>query len=179
MSGKPRIPVSPQELPQQRLYLVRRLPEAPPAWAVLVDSALQGFGDIAMPRSARYLGQVEWAWSPMHNRLSSYYISMDRAHMHWLLWARPYDTNWDRWGEPFVRAASLRCGLQAASAAKLLLAEVWSSEVHSRGLDRFHWVGDIGLLGAGEFNEIADAVWGREQAPGDEEDDGDGEDGLV
>jgi hypothetical protein len=159
MSNKPRIPMSPQELPQQRLYLVRGLPAIPPSWAVLIDSALQGFGDIAMPRSARYLGQVEWAWSPMHNRLSSYYISMDRARQHWLLWVRPYDTNWGRLSRSFLLAAAPRCGLSARDASKLLLAKVWSDEATDDGLDHFHWVGDVGMLEAGEFNEIADAVW--------------------
>ena len=158
MSRKPRIPMTPDALPQQRVYLVRGLPRPPLGWATLAEDKLQRLAPTTMPRSARYLGQVEWAWSPMHSRISGYYLSMDRSHRHWVLWDRPYDDNWGRWMEPCAVAAARRCAADANTAAKLLLVHTWSLE-RDDGLDQFHWVGEAAFLEAGEFNEIAAAVW--------------------
>ena len=68
MTRSPRIPMLPGELPQQRLHLVKGLPERPADWSVKTDSFAEDVAPIAMPRSARYIGQVEWAWSPMNMR---------------------------------------------------------------------------------------------------------------
>lgn len=163
MTHRPRIPMRPTELPQQRLYLVKGVPTPPPGWAPLETAALDTYKNARMPRSARYLGQVEWAWSPANSRISAYYLSMDRRHRHWLLWLKPYDDNWGRWDQPQVDAAAPRQRLDARTAAKLLLAHAWAGERDQRyGLDRFHWVNEDESLEAGEFNEIGDAVWGQE-----------------
>lgn len=99
----------PADLPHQRLYLVKGVPITPPGWAPLETAALDTYKNARMPRSARYVGQVEWAWSPMHMRISAYYVSMDRAHRHWLLWTKAYDDNWGRWMDPALKAAAARC----------------------------------------------------------------------
>lgn len=177
MTRKPHIPMSPSELPQQRLYLLKGMPKPPAGWAPLDPQALGELAKLKMPRSARYLGQVEWAWSPMHSRVSSYYLSMDRERRHWLLWVRPYDDNWGRWDDPWVIAAAPRSGLDGRSAGKLLLVHHWNLE-REDGLDQFHWVNEACLLTAGEFNEIGEAAWGDKQDDGgednDEDDDRDG-----
>jgi hypothetical protein len=111
-----------------------------------------------MPRSARYVAQVEWAWSPMHMRIDAYYISMDRLHRRWVLWNKPYDDNWGCWSEPHIMAAALRCSLDVEIAAKLLVLHAWSAG-RETGLGRFHWVNEEGLLASGELNEIASIVW--------------------
>ena len=69
----PKIPMLPSELPQQRLYGVVDLPERPSKFECLVgyNSVPKDALPKATPRSAVYLGQVEWAWSPMHGRASS------------------------------------------------------------------------------------------------------------
>ena len=59
MTRSPRIPMLPGELPQQRLYLVKGLPERPAVWAVETGSPAEDLAPLAMPRSARYIGQVE------------------------------------------------------------------------------------------------------------------------
>jgi hypothetical protein len=151
--------MTPAQLPQQRVYLVRGVPEPPAGWTPLDFEALGHLGATRMPRSARYVGQVEWAWSPMNMRISAYYVSMDRTRRHWLLWTRAYDDNWGRWMEPALKVAARGCGLDAKTAAKLLLVHTWSLE-RDDGLDSFHWVNEADLLEAGEFNEISTAVWG-------------------
>jgi hypothetical protein len=159
--------MTPAQLPQQRVYLVRGVPEPPAGWSPLDAEAMRRLGATKMPRGARYVGQVEWAWSPMNTRISAYYVSMDPSHRHWLLWIGTYDDNWGRWMVPVLDAAALRGVLGARTAAKLLLIHTWSLE-RDDGLDSFHWVNEADLLQAGEFNEISTAVWGD---AGDDSDD--------
>ncbi len=97
MASDPIIPMSPDELPQQRIHEVVSLPERPKPFDCHV-----GYGgvpeDIIPKQAARtsiYLCQVEWAWSPMHNRLDAYYLHRGRSH--WLLWTRYWDDNWGKW----------------------------------------------------------------------------------
>ena len=100
MARKPRIPMLPTELPQQRLYLVKGLPERPANWSITFGTEAERLAPTAMPRSARYIAQVEWAWSPMHMRIDAYYLSMCSHHRHWVLWSKGYDDNWSRWMDP-------------------------------------------------------------------------------
>jgi hypothetical protein len=162
MNDDPRIPMSPDALPQQRLYLVRGLPDRPRGWATSIGSPGAPHVPAKRPRSARYVGQVEWAWSPMHSRIDAYYLSTDRTHARWLLWLRFYDDNWSRWEDGDVVAwAPRRGGLRPAAAAKLLLADWWRSE-RDDGVDRFHWVNGEGLLDSGDMTEAGDAAWDGE-----------------
>jgi len=155
MTRKPRIPMLPT------LYLVKGQPVRPLGWSATIGEPADNDMRAAMPRSARYLGQVEWAWSPMHMRIDAYYLSMDRLHRRWVLWTKPYDDNWERWEAPFVLARSPRARLVATDAARLLLIDYLASQ-RDEGTDRFHWVNEEGLLDSGELNAIADIVWGND-----------------
>lgn len=159
MARKPRIPMLPTELPQQRLYLVKGLPERPTNWLITFGTQAEGLAPPAMPRSARYIAQVEWAWSPMHMRIDAYYLSMCSRHRYWVLWGKGYDDNWSRWMDPNAVAVTSRAGLPFDAAARLMLHDYWAHE-RDGGLDRFHWVNESGMLAAGGVAEIATAVWG-------------------
>lgn len=159
MARKPRIPMLPTELPQQRLYLVKGLPERPANWSITFGTEAEGLAPTAMPRSARYIAQVEWAWSPMHMRIDAYYLSMCSHHRHWVLWSKGYDDNWSRWMDPSAVAVASRAGLPVNAAGRLMLHDCWAQE-RDGGLDRFHWVNECGILDAGELAEVASAVWG-------------------
>lgn len=89
MTHRSGIPKRPTELPQQRLYLVKGVPTAPPGWAPLDNVGLDTYRKARVPRSARYLGQIEWACSPANSRISAYCLAMDRRRRHWLLWLKP------------------------------------------------------------------------------------------
>lgn len=169
MTRKPRIPMRPSELPQQRLYLVRGQVIRPAGWASTTEQATTGIDlPAAMPRTARYLGQVEWAWSPMNMRIDAYYLSMDRPHRRWVLWGKPYDDNWGQWDAPTSIICGPRIGLTAPDAARLLLLDYWATQ-RDDGTDRFHWINEEGLFNAGDFNAVAEAVWqaeGRDDSVG-------------
>ena len=115
MARRPRIPMLPTQLPQQRLYLVKGLPKPPSNWSTTFGTQAEGLAPTAMPRSARYIAQVEWAWSPMHMRIDAYYLSMCSHHRHWVLWIKGYDDNWSRWMDPHAVAAGPRAGLVPAA----------------------------------------------------------------
>lgn len=159
MAERPRVAMSPSELPQQRLWRVADLPERPPGWTATIGRPPPEVGPRKMPSSARYLGQVEWAWSPMHSRIDAYHLSLDRSRSRWLLWVRHYDGNWGRWPGADVEAHAARARLAWHDAAMLLLADYWADARDADGVDRFHWIAQSGVLEVGALSEVARAVW--------------------
>jgi hypothetical protein len=77
----PSIPMSPNDLPP-----------CPNAIDICLYTAYKRKMPRLPSRRAKYLCQVEWAWSPMHSRISSYYIH--RGHTYWILWERLLDQDW-------------------------------------------------------------------------------------
>ena len=71
--------------PNEHIYLVTGNPERPAGLSTQViwedESIREHHPEI--PDQALYLGALEWAWSPAHNRLDSYYLSYTDDH--WLL----------------------------------------------------------------------------------------------
>ena len=163
MTRSPRIPMLPGELPQQRLYLVTGLPERPAGWAVETGSLAEDLAPLAMPRSARYVGQVEWAWSPMNTRIDAYYLPMCSHHRCWVLWRKSFDDNWGEWMAPEAAAVSARCALGRDAAARLLLLAYWQVQ-RTQDVDRFHWINEDELLSAGALTEVANAAWGNDSS---------------
>ncbi len=162
MTRKPRIPMLPSELPQQRLYLVKGLPERPANWSTKTGGQADDIAPAAMPRSARHIGQMEWAWSPMHMRIDAYYLSMCSHHRHWVLWAKGYDDNWGRWMKPCPVVVAERVGVAAEDAARLLVFDYWKEE-RTEDVDHFHWVNEGEMIDVGGLAEIGDAVWGVDE----------------
>ena len=80
------IPMAPGLRPQQRLYEVVTLPDLPKGLdpKIEMDQPLLKNPPKTSPRKLTYLFSVEWAWSPMHNRIDNYYINPRRTG--WLLW---------------------------------------------------------------------------------------------
>ena len=94
----PKIPMSPSELPQQRLVEVVELPARPNPFRFQV-----GYGGFpaevlpkqGVPRSPRYLFQCEWAEGPGNGSVDAFYLHARKKH--WLLWLRYLDENADPW----------------------------------------------------------------------------------
>ena len=67
--GKTNIPMSSAELPQQRLYEVKSLPQRPAVLAVTSMDYESQHGLPGIPKKPTKksisLAQVEWAWSPL------------------------------------------------------------------------------------------------------------------
>jgi hypothetical protein len=162
MSQVPVCPLSPDALPQQRIYLVQELPRAPAGWTVSFDCGEPGLPK-HKPSSARLLGQVEWAWSPMHSRIDAYHVSLNSARNRWVLWISHFDDEVWRFVDARIAASAPRARLTPKDAAILLLEAFWRSEVaDDHSFDAPHWINQDALLSTGELREIERRVWGLE-----------------
>lgn len=159
---KPIIPMRPEDLPQQRVTPVVTLPARPPQFHVRCHwerELSDQHRPKKMPKTARFVATLEWAWAPMSDRLSEYYISTNQARAHWLLWSRSYDDNECRWRDTLYAYGPKKRVLEKTAAVYLVFEDLRrGSEVSN--LDRFHWIGaDHGLLSTPELLAIARAVW--------------------
>ena len=166
----------PDELPQQKVYVVAGLPKSPSNFEA---ACLMQFGseddrndyDWSIPEAdlpqrfpgaATFVGQVEWAWDPSHDRIDSYYICSNCKRSHWFLWLRcPDDNAWDLRMNSLLYAYCPRRTLDRKTAAIQLLLYSWRYEAAESDRDHFDWINDTGLLGVPEVQAIARAVWGN------------------
>jgi hypothetical protein len=159
MTNDPHIPMSPKELPQQRIHEVVKLPERPApfdfaaGYSCNVPQKTIAYGE---PEMATYLGQVEWAWDPMHCRLEAYYLQQDRDY--WVLWARYWSDNDGDWGWIIVACVATK-GVSEEQAAVHLLIEFWKQETKESSLDHFHWINKAEYLSVAQLAAIGRAVW--------------------
>ena len=159
MTDTPRIAMSPGVLPAQRLYEVVDLPSLPEGIEPVVcfGSDPDGIFPKRRPGRMSYLGSFEWAWSPMHNRITAYHLHRGRTH--WFLYAQdlePDDPDYT-W---MVLAHMRRSETDDRSAAIHLMVATWTAEAEDGALDEFHWINQAGLLSVAEWRAIARAVWG-------------------
>lgn len=153
-----RVPMLPDELPQQRLYAVEDLPpidERPP-----VDLYIGGGqgSPKSMHRNRKLIAQAEWAWGPMNGRINAYWLHPGRSR--WYLWLAALDDSGARWRWERILVAS--CSRQDVSdelAAVSLMSAFWKWEAESDYLDPYHWLNQTGLLSVGKINAIRDEVW--------------------
>lgn len=158
MTREPHIPMSPDELPQQRIHEVVTLPPKPEPFDCSVGYGQFPKGSLpsSVPRNMTYLAQVEWAWSPMNNRLDAYYLHKGRTH--WSLWSRYWDDNWNQWSDMAIGCVPRR-EVSGHQAAVYLLLEFWRDEATENSLDRFHWINETEHLDIGDLAAIAREVW--------------------
>ena len=170
-----RVPMRPDDLPQQKVYGVKDLPESPSnfeaiclmqfgvedaqdqyEWSIPETDLPQRF-----PGSATFIAQVEWAWDPSHDRLDAYYICSNRRRSHWFLWLRwPDDNACECRMNSLLYAYCPRGTMDRKTAATQLLLYAWRYEAAVSARDRFDWINDTGLLGVSEVHTIAAAAWG-------------------
>jgi hypothetical protein len=113
-------------------------------------------------RKAEFICTIEWSWSPVNDRMESYYLQPARTH--WMLWLKRYDDNWGKWEKPIAIARCPRKGLDDPKDATMILLAAALAEgrrVYDPALDRFHSITGTGLLSIGELDAVADAVWGE------------------
>ena len=159
MPRQPKIPMLPSELPRQRIQLVVSLPKRPLDFHGERPKSTGPSALEKMPADAKYIGLVEWAWSPMHMRIDAFYLSTNPERSHWFLWLLPWDDNWSRWGKPVVYSFAPRGKVPARKAALFLLLDGWSHEAKHTELDQFHWINEAELLSVEEISGVARAVW--------------------
>jgi hypothetical protein len=110
-------------------------------------------------RKSEFLCTIEWSWSPVNERMESYYLQRGRTH--WLLWLKRYDGNWAKWEKPIAISRCARKGLcDDKDVAMILLAAVLAEEIRYYNSDpgRFD-INNTGLLSMEELDAVADTVW--------------------
>lgn len=153
--------MNPEELPQQRLYEVKRLLRNKMMCQPELELAGSGDNPKKKPSSATFLCQAEWSWSPAHHRLENYHISMNARRNKFVLWVS-YFNDWERpwkW-ETYeeIWTLSSECSSKFRSAQYLILKH-WEYGRDAEYLDKFHWIGAEGLLDVADANAIAREVW--------------------
>ena len=154
------IPMSPALLPKQKLNEVISLPKLPKGLDPKIEwiEPLRRQPPKASPRKLTYLFSVEWAWSPMHNRIDNYYLNPRRTG--WLLWnnwVNDYTVPWT-WYWDYI-AYGNRCRVDEKTIATHLILEFWKSEAEHQCVDHYHWINHTALLSVEEVQAIAREVW--------------------
>ena len=150
------------QIPQQRLYAVPDLTEKPEGLEFLEgEPGIDGIPK-KIPRRASFLLQVEWAWSPAHNMILNYHLSLSSKQDRWVLWNSWFDdgNSW-RWRIGETVLSMSRDNVPRTNAAILLLHEDWKIGRDDHEWDRYHWLAVEGLLDVGQAQEIARQVWGE------------------
>lgn len=114
-----------------------------------------------IPRTAKHVATVEWAWSPAHSRTDRYRLSTNRSRSHWILWTGYYDEDefqkWIYW--PY--AYGPKRGAPAKTAAMYLLLTGWQGEQREfeSPSDPFHYLTRSGLLSGDELAMLSEIAW--------------------
>ena len=154
------IPMSPTQLPRQRLNEVVTIPRMPKRLKprIELDEPLLRQPPKASPRKLTHLFSVEWAWSPMHNRIDNYYLNPRRTG--WLLWNNWMDDRTVPWSRHWqFMAYGNRCYSDEKTIATHLILALWKWEQEHQMLDEYHWINNTGLLDVEEIQAIAREIW--------------------
>ena len=159
MTDKPKIAMSPNELPSQRLHEVVELASRPKGveFVACTDEDPKEILPERRPTNMTYLGSVEWAWSPMHDRIDAYHLH--RGRNHWILYIEDLEPEMPDYAWS-VGAFVQRKGVDERQAAVHLLMERWKAEHDLWDLDEFGFINQEGFLSMSELKEIARRVWG-------------------
>jgi len=169
--------MSPDELPRQRVFEIVSLPADNEKFQLLGEARLKDICPAQPGYQAALIAQTEWAWSPMHNRVSNWEIGPDETGLHWVLWSsyhtdecEPADwcdpdgdedeIQWVAIWESNVVAACAIGELSQWEASIFLLKHVWEDERDSIELDPPHFYGATGVLNIDVLRSIELSVWG-------------------
>jgi hypothetical protein len=162
MTIEPKIPMSAEELPQQRIHEVVDIDPMPEQFDCTV-----GYGAVPAdaqageePLSPTHLGQVEWAWTPSHNRLDAYYL--DKTRSHWVLWTGSWNFDKSEFSWHAI-ACVRRQGITQRQAAVHLLIAFWRYDALENKLDEYHWINDKGYLSVADLSAVARCVWADDE----------------
>jgi hypothetical protein len=158
MSDIPRVAMTPEQLPQQRIHEVVALPPEPANFdpVVCFGSDKMGIFPKRRPTKMLYLGSAEWAWSPMNGRITAYHLHRGRTH--WLLNLQNLDVD-DPQFEWVVGAYATATCKDARQVAIHLMMALWQNEASDCHLDRFHWLNQSAFLTVSDWMAIGRAVW--------------------
>lgn len=182
-SANPPIALHPSELPQQKLTLVREVPEFPKDWLFTFDDHQ---GDLIKAQgSSEFLCSLEWAWSPMHDRLQSWVATKSKCGEFILLTTgffnedalyglcdengNPVDADAEPWIFQEIGFCKVHPHLSFKDHALLCLIESLREEISYSEIDEYHWINSQGLLSCSDIAAVARVVWADVQESDDDD----------
>ena len=147
-------------MPQQKLYLASAKTKWTDLDTIEVTPGRSGV-PIDIPKSATFLCQVEWAWSPMNNRVADYYLSQDTTRTKWVLWSSLLNDHERPWRWYTIDSVQVlpRRGISKETAAMVLLTTYFEWQERAELLDRYHWINSEGFFDVGDIQLTADIAW--------------------
>ena len=155
------IPMSPEELPQQRIVEVVDLPILPEGVRIITDDREMPdeYRNGRSPAHTSDLCALEWAWSPMNNRLQGYSLEWHARGNSWILWSYFADFEENDYPPWVLSAVCPHPEIdQRTAAVHLVIASLLRGR-ETEGLDHFHWIADTGFLSAADLKAIGRVVW--------------------
>jgi hypothetical protein len=148
------------EKPIEHLYLLKHEPER----AADLDTKVCWVSSIwpnvpDSPEAAIYLGALEWAWSPVHSRLDSYYLS--RTDAYWLIYQHYLEDGGEEWTwewRPYAFSTYFESP-DLLAIAYWMIHDLLKIEAESQNLDSFHLISGEGMLTVGHFKMIDQRIW--------------------
>ena len=122
--------MTPDVRPKQRLNEVVGIPDKPDDLNILIewkDPIIFKHYPKGTPRKLTFVCSVEWAWSPMNNRIANYYINPKP--WGWVLWdnmLNDHDVPWNWWWN-FLAYTGRTKADERTIAAYMLMAS-WKDE---------------------------------------------------
>jgi len=166
------IPLLPEQLPQQKLVLVQELPARPEGFTLVLGA----WPESCKPnlRDSHTLCQLEWAWSPMNNRIQTWTITQSKCKRFYLLETGLFNDeslflHYDEednvidgpeaWEFHSLGYCEVSRGLSLREHATLLLHDALLAEIKDCDLDHYHWINSEDLLNCSDLEAIARSVW--------------------
>ena len=148
----------PSEKPNEHIYPVTGIPARPDGLCTQVtwDESTRKYYPEA-PDQTLYLGALEWAWSPWHNRLDSYYLSFTDDH--WLLFDHALFDGDEWYWEWYLFGVAPKIAADERAVGFWMLHDILKSDLDCWETDHFHIISGEGLLRVNDFDEIGDLVW--------------------
>jgi len=114
------------------------------------------------PRSAKFVAEVSWSWSPVHSLFVKLWLSTDRKRAAWYLYEEIADFDSGKPRHACVAMGKPYRGILASEAAEQLLYAIWCKEKieeESYGTDfSVPSVQQDGLLTTKDIGRIAESV---------------------
>ena len=149
-----------EDMPQQRINAVRELPPEPENLnfesVFLWPHEAHG---LKPKRRLHYLGGVEWAWSPAHNRIDHYYLFSSKKY--WMLWNHllvHWEDPWS-WEWHLYSICKRTYKTDPKTIAIHLLKTQWETDYKDDGIDHYHFVASTDYFDVEDFQMIGRAVW--------------------
>ena len=145
------------EKPMEFTFMLRDIPPRPHHLHIelLTDGYPEPDKVSEEPELTKYVGTVEWSWSPAHSRMDHYYLT--KSPTEWVLYLNLNEACEERSWMPLAMGKPLE--FDEWTVAFWLIHDFLKLESCQHTLEEFHHVSHEGLLQGSDFRNIARLIW--------------------